>query len=146
MKIICKKNTAEGLDLSEVTTILSNEVEHGLTIGQEYIVMGLMVDTYSNCMYYLIDEDSYVSSFPYMLFTITDHRLPSNWSIINPGRNNPEGSISTLIGFNELCTNEDFYCSLFDQEKEALEIYFKHKSEIQKKYDEEALFGMQFEL
>lgn len=41
MKVICRENTARNLDLNEVTDISYKEYKFPLTVGSEYIVMGL---------------------------------------------------------------------------------------------------------
>jgi hypothetical protein len=130
MKVICKENTAKNLDLKEVTDVLYKEYKYPLTVGSEYIVMGLAIYKDTNCLYYLVDDDWVPFWLPYGLFEISDKAFPPNWHIeIFDKKKYPEYSVFLHQGFYELCSNEKFNLALIERESEALEIYRKRKAE-----------------
>ena len=122
MKVICKKNTAKGLNLEEVKTLFIDEYRYRLEIGREYVVMGIVTYKNSNCPYYLIDHDGRPDWFPYVLFDVIDNSLPENWYIrvFNKGE---AGNLFTLIGFDELCNDDDFHDALLNRDETAMKIY-----------------------
>ncbi len=141
MKVICKQTTSENFNLNEVTTVLSNSFDYtfggyGLELGKEYIVMGIVVYNDSNCLYYLIDVNGRPDWFPFLLFDISNNSLPTNWFTKVIGKSQTT-NIYWLIGFEELCNDENFYHNLTEREDIAMRIYFKRKIEIEKIYEVE---------
>lgn len=141
MKVKCKHTTAEDLDLEFVTTIVAKDYDfssggYGVELNEEYIVMGIVVYADSNCAYYLIDTHNKPTWYPYLLFELIDNSLPSNWflKLYHP---NTEFEIVSLLGFEELCNDEEFYDKLIERDKEAERIYFKRKIELKKALEEE---------
>jgi hypothetical protein len=126
MKVICKKNTAQDLDLKEVTTVFSNEVEYELEIGKKYRVMGIMINKKSNCIYYLIDEKGWPDWYPYLLFEISDNTLPQDWYIGIYDKKGT-GSIFMLMGFDELCNDDNYHDLLMDRDEATMKNYFRRK-------------------
>lgn len=126
MKVICKKRSAKGLDLSEVTSLRMDEYDYGLIIGKEYIVMGLMSRKDSSCLYYLVDENTKPFWIPYLLFEISDNSLPKNW-YLDVFPKDSSGNILYLCGFDELCNNENYHDQLMEREETAMRIYFRNK-------------------
>jgi len=140
MKVRCKQTTAKGLDLKFVTTIISNDYDfnsggYGIELNEEYVVMGITLYSDSNCYYYLIDTNGKPTWYPYLLFEIIDNRLPSNWflKLYNP---DTEIEITSILGFEELCNDEDFYDKLIERNDEVMRIYFKRKIELEKELEE----------
>jgi hypothetical protein len=136
MKAICRKTSSEGLNLNEVTTVLSNDFDYtfggyGLELNKEYLVMGIALYTDSNCLYYLIDVNGRPDWFPFLLFEVSDNSLPANWFTKVIGQNEST-TVYCLIGFEELCNQEDFYHNLIEREEYSMRTYFKRKSEIEK--------------
>jgi len=139
MKVICKQTTSEGFNLKEVTSVLSNEFDYtfggyGLELNKEYIIMGIVLYKDSNCLYYLIDVNGRPGWFPFLLFDVSDNSLPANWftKVISKKESTP---VYCLIGFEELCKEEDFYHNLIEREETAMRIYFRRKIEIEKIYN-----------
>jgi hypothetical protein len=149
MKVICKENTAEHLDLNEVKGIPQNTV-YALEKGKEYIVMGVMMPKDSNCLYYLVDEADSPYWMPYGLFDVSDNELSFNWAINNWSVrvfNKKTGlkdvlyklfnksfrlrDLFYLVGFDELCNDESYHDALMGRKQYALDIYFQRKAEIQ---------------
>lgn len=135
MKVKCKQTTAENLNLNFVTTIVSNDNDfniggYGIELNKEYIVMGIIVYSDSNCSYYLIDTNGKPIWYPYLLFEIIDNSLPSNWflKLYNPKN---EFEVSSILGFEELCNDEEFYDKLIERDEEILQIYFRRKMELE---------------
>ncbi|MBV4360607.1 hypothetical protein [Pinibacter aurantiacus] len=141
MKIICVSTTSKGFDLKEVTTVLSNDFDyghggHGLEINREYIVMGTVIYQDSSCLYYLIDVNGKPEWFPHLLFDVLDNTLPKRW-FMKIYEKDGDGDIYSILGFDELCNNEDFYDLLLVRDDEAMRIYFKQKAELEKELAEE---------
>ena len=124
--MICNFN-----DPFDVPKDYPNDFDYGLEIGKEYIVMGILTFKTSNHLYVLIDENSRPSWFPYQIFKIVDNAFPQNWFVkINDTREDTD--FYNLIGFDELCNEENFYNRLIEREDEAMRIYFRRKIEIEK--------------
>jgi hypothetical protein len=138
MKVICKETTAKNLDPKEVSESLRKDHEFTyITIGSEYIVMGLAGYKNKNGLSYLIDNGSLTDWAPYGLFEISDKAFPPNWhiEIINKSKY-PNSNILWLAGFYELCTDENYHDALIEREPEAFEIYWKRKAEFKQWYVE----------
>jgi len=130
MKVICIIKTLKGLNLTEKESFFPDWYDYGLTIGREYLVMGIMLSKNSNIPCYLIDDDGNPFWYPYMLFEVTNNKLPVDW-YIDTSIETKGGNIRTLIGFKELCTDEKFHDDLISEREEyALQTYFKRKEEI----------------
>ena len=130
MKVMCIKNLAKDLDLNEVKNIFVPQQHYGLIIGREYLVMGMVIYKDSNCLHYLIDNDGSPNWYPYMLFEITNKKLPSNWYVDVLGKGG-DGNLHTLIGFKELCLDDDYHDALIaERDQGALQTYFKRKEEL----------------
>ena len=131
MKIVCIKNTAKNLDLSEITTIFSHDYKYSLETGKEYIVMGIAIYKDTNCPYYLIDENGLPDWYPYPLFSISDNSLPKNWTVKVYDKKEA-GDILFLCGFKDLCDGKDYHDLLMNRDEEAMRIYFRRKIEFEK--------------
>ena len=131
MKVICRENKAKNLDFQQDQFTFSKETEFSIEHTKEYIVMVIMIEKESNCIYYLIDDDfGRPSWLPYVLFNISDNQLPPYWYVSILNKHESTGNIFYLSGFDELCNNDDYHDALVEREKWALDIYFKRKQEI----------------
>lgn len=126
MKIICKYNNS--LNLPDT---IPTDFDYGLYLEKEYLVMGLLTFKKNNDIHYLIDENGSPSWFPFQIFEIKDNSLPKEW-FVKINVNNEYVDYKNLMGFDELCNDEDFYDQLLDRDKEAMLIYFKRKMELEK--------------
>lgn len=135
MRITCIKIDSYGLNLRDISTILTNDFDfsdggYGLEINREYVVMGMVIYKNSPCIYYLIDVNGTPDWFPSVLFKISDNTLPFNWcfgfyaEIVDV-------NIYAIWGFQELCTDDSFYDKLMDRDKDAIQVYFKRKLELE---------------
>ena len=135
MKIICNYN-----DPLNPPEGCPDKFDYGLTLGKEYLVMGMVLYKDSNILYFLIDEDGSPSCFPFLLFSIKDNSIPDNWCILlNPKEENRytfENHIYYICGFKELSNDENYYFELVLREKEAMTIYFQRKMELEKYYED----------
>jgi hypothetical protein len=136
MRVLCNKTTSEGFDLKEVNTVKSNDFDYtfggkGIELNKEYIVMGLAIFQSSKCVYYLIDVYSKPVWFPSLLFNTIDNKIPDHW-FLNIYKKNENPNIYLLLGFDELCNNENFYDLLIEREEVAMRIYFKRKIELER--------------
>lgn len=93
--------------------------------------MGIMLS--EGTLDYLIDDNGYVSTYPYPLFEVTDNKLPSSWffkSLKNTDKNYPYQE--AIWGYSELVFDDTHYGKLVDVDEEALRIYFRRKIELEK--------------
>jgi hypothetical protein len=141
MKIRCIYNTGEDIRPYENRVLNKNELgrfgatgytQFGLTIGKEYLVMGMLLGEGS--LDYLIDDGGYVSAYPYPLFEVIDNKLPSNWffrSLKNTDEFYPYQE--AIWGYYELVFDDTHYEKLVDADETAMRTYFKRKIELEKK-------------
>lgn len=130
MKVICKYN-----DPDNVPNGYSNNFDFGLELNKEYLVMGLLTFKKSHDLYVLVDEGGRPSWFPHQNFEIISNDLPYNWFLkINFGDDYTD--YQNLIGFKELCNEQDFFDQLLLRNQEAIHTYFKRKIELEKKLAE----------
>jgi len=130
MKVICKYN-----DPDNVPNGISSNFDFGLKLGKEYLVMGLLTFKLSNDLYYLVDEGGRPSWFPNQIFEVLGNCLPYSWYMkINIGDDCVD--YKNLIGFSELCNEQDFFNRLLEREEKAMRIYFRRKIEMEKQLDE----------
>jgi hypothetical protein len=126
MKVVCKYN-----DPSDIPSCIPDNFDYGLVLSKEYLVMGVLTFKKSNDLYLLVDENNRPCWFPYQLFELITNELPANWFVkINIG--NDYVDYQNVIGFDELCNNEDFFNQLLERDEEAMRIYFKRKLELEK--------------
>lgn len=130
MKVICTQETIQSLELKEATGHFNNDYRGRLTIGKAYIVMGLTIYKRSNCPYYLIDHEGWPIWTPYMFFNVADNKIPHNW-YVKLFNKNGEGTVSILMGFNDLCNDDDFHDALADREEQAMLTYFERAKEME---------------
>ena len=130
MKVTCKQNTLKDFDLSEVIGFFNKNAKYHVDIGQEYLVMGIMIPKYNNCLYYMVDNGDLPIWNPYFLFDISDNSLPNDWYVKVYNKNDPD-RLFYLSGFYELCNDEDFHDLLLDCDKNARAIYFQRKTEFE---------------
>ncbi|PVD49350.1 hypothetical protein DC498_25465 [Terrimonas sp.] len=130
MKVICKYN-----DPSNLPSGIPDNFDYGLELSKEYLVMGVLTFKQSNNLYFLIDENSRPSWFPYQIFETVTNELPANWFVkINIGDDYVD--YQNLIGFDELCNKEDFFNQLLERDEEAMRTYFRRKIELEKELAE----------
>lgn len=134
MKVICKENIAENLDSKEFLNFFCNR--YSLTVGKEYIVMGIRTYIDTDCPYYLIDINMRSFWMPYNLFEITDKAFPPNWHIRIFDKKTHTDSCIFMAGFYELCNYEKFYIDLIELELVTLATYFKRKDEVLQWHEE----------
>jgi hypothetical protein len=144
MKIRCIYNTGEALRVYENRPLNKDELgrfgatgytEFGLTIGKEYIVMGMILG--EGTLVYLIDDGGYVSAYPYPLFEVVDQKLPASWyfkTLNNSDANYPYQE--AVWGYYELVFDDTHYEKLVDFEEEAVQVYFRRKIELEKELAE----------
>ena len=126
MRVICKHNDPSNLPIG-----IPDNFDYGLEIGKEYLVTGILTFKQSDDLYYLVDENGRPSWFPYQIFETVNNELPRNWFVkVNLG--NDYVDYKNLIGFNELCNDEDFFNQLLEREETAMQIYFRRKIELEK--------------
>jgi hypothetical protein len=145
MKVRCIHNTGEALRAYESKELSKDELgrfgatghtEFGLTIGKEYIVMGMLMG--EGALDYLVDDGGNISAYPYPLFEVVDSKLPSNWffrSYKNTDENYPYQE--TVWGYHELVFDDSHYEKLVEGEEEAERIYFRRKIELEKELAEQ---------
>ena len=126
MKIICKYN-----DPSNLPGGIPDDFDYGLVLSKEYLVMGIMTFKNSDNLYFLVDENGRPSWFPYQIFEISNKKLPCNW-FVKINYENQFTDYKNLLGFDELCNNENFFNQLLERDEDAMRIYFRQKIELEK--------------
>ncbi|GAA4314304.1 hypothetical protein [Compostibacter hankyongensis] len=109
----------------------------GLTIGQEYLVMGLII--FQIYQAYLIDDNGFISACPCQLFEITDSKLDSNWHFRLIERDEDiYPFVQAVFGYYELCFDKKTYENLIvEKDEESQRIYFRRKIELEKELKEQ---------
>ena len=100
MKVRCIYNTGEGLMAYENKSLNKDELGrfgvsgnsefNEITIGTEYLVMGLII--FESYQAYLIDDNGFISACPCQLFEVVDSKVNSNWHfrLIKSAKNSVE--------------------------------------------------------
>lgn len=129
MKVLCKYN-----DPDNVPSGVPNSFNFGLELEKEYLVMGIVLA--EKQLWYLVDEKSRPSFFPYQLFEVTDASISTNWhfKLYSEDDGIFPFDKEAMWGYYDLCFDENHYEQIVDREPGALELYFKRKTEIENKY------------
>jgi len=139
MKIICTETRSKNLDLRDVTMVLNHSYDFkndGLIIDQEYLVMGIKSHMESSYLYYLIDTQSWHPDwFPSTLFDIIDNTFPPFWHL-KLFDDKQQEELRFLMGYEELCGDSNYYYRLVEGEKEASQLYYRKKIELENYYNE----------
>lgn len=107
----------------------------GLTIGKEYLVMGIIIfETYQA---YLIDDNSFISACPCQLFEVVDSKVNPNWHFrLIEKDEDIYPFVQSIFGYPELCSDKKAYENLIvEMEEEAQRIYFRRKIELEKEIE-----------
>lgn len=101
-----------------------------LSIGKEYIVMGIII--FENYQAYLID-DGLISACPCQLFEVTDSKINSNWRVrLVEKEEDIYPYMQLLMGYPEFCSDKNAYEKLIiEKQEEAQRIYFRRKAELE---------------
>ncbi len=139
MKVKCIYNTGEALRPYEYKPLekevfgrfgASANTEFGLTIGEEFLVMGMILG--KDCLTYLINDGSLIGCYPYALFEVIDNKLPNSWffkSFKNTDEMYPYQE--SVWGYYELVFDVNHYEKLVEMDEEASRIYFKRKMDLE---------------
>lgn len=143
MKVRCLYNTGEALRQYEYKPLEKDMMgrfgatgytaygDGGLTIGQEYLVMGVIVfETYEG---YLIDHGGVPSVYPCQLFELIDNKVNLNWHFrLIEKDEDIYPFVQSILGYPELCSDKKAYENLIvDMEEEYQRIYFRRKIEME---------------
>ena len=146
MKVRCIYNTGEVLRAYENKPL--NKDEFGrfgvsgnsefneITIGTEYLVMGLIIfETYQA---YLIDDNGFISACPCQLFEVVDSKVNSNWHFrLIEKDEDIYPFVQVVCGYYELCFDKKAYENLIvEKDEESQRIYFRRKIELEKELAE----------
>ncbi|QQV02989.1 MULTISPECIES: hypothetical protein [Chryseobacterium] len=147
MKVRCINNTGEALRPYEYKSLKKEMLgrfgttghtaysDGGLTIGEEYIVMGIIIfETYQG---YLIDYGGLPSICPCQLFEVIDSKVKSNWHFRLIDKDEDiYPFIQAVFGYPELCSDKQAYQNLIvEMEEDSQQIYFKRKIELEKEFE-----------
>ena len=125
MKVLCKYNNPDNPPKNT-----TSDFDYGLELEKEYLVMGMMLC--ENQLWYLIDEGN-PNFYPKELFDITDSCLSKKWYFKPYSEDeNMYTHIQAIWGYYELIFDEAHYEQLVCREREALELYFKRKVELER--------------
>ncbi|WP_430967044.1 hypothetical protein [Spongiimicrobium sp. 2-473A-2-J] len=133
MIVKCIHNTGVALlDYERIPTGLTQYTTYGqLEIGEEYLVMGIILR--QGYLTYLIDGAGVISACPNQLFEVLDSKIPSSWFFKSFTKEyfnyiNQEA----VWGYSELVFDDNHYENLIEMNKEAHNIYFDRKRELEK--------------
>ena len=146
MKVRCIYNTGEGLMAYENKSL--NKDEFGrfgvsgnsefneITIGTEYLVMGLII--FENYQAYLIDDNGFISACPCQLFEVVDSKVNSNWHFrLIEKDEDIYPFVQVVCGYYEFCFDKKAYENLIvEKDEESQRIYFRRKIELEKELAE----------
>lgn len=120
MKVICLENNPE----TRKENIPS--FDYGLIEMKEYLVMGILYN--QDFVFFIIDENSKPSYFPYQIFKIIDNKFSSDWFFKMIFENDLRSPyFEMILGYDELVNNENHLKELLEREEDALNIYYKWK-------------------
>ncbi len=147
MKVRCINNTGEALRAFEYKELeksllgrfgaTGHTTYGGITIGAEYLVMGVIIfETYQA---YLIDDNGFISASPCQLFEVIDSKVNSNWHFrLIDKEESIYPFVQSIFGYPELCTDKKSYENLIvEMEEEYQRIYFRRKIELEKELAEQ---------
>jgi len=100
-----------------------------LTVGREYVVQAVTVET-GMFWYYLIDDDgfSYPTWYCAAAFEISDARPSSNWVVgYHPYPHRPHGVGASVLAFREWADDPHFYERLYDDDPAAVEVFDRER-------------------
>lgn len=144
MKIRCINNTGEALRPYEYQSLEKDILgrfgatgytaygDGGLTIAEEYLVMGIIIfETYQG---YLIDYGGFPSVIPCQLFEVIDDKVNSNWCFrLVEKEEDIYPFVQAIFGYPELCSDKKAYENLIvEMEEDTQRIYFRRKIELEK--------------
>ena len=141
MKVRCLYNTGEALRSYEYRFLEKGIMGRfgatgyseygGIEIGEEYLVMGLIV--FESYQAYLIDDNGFISVCPCQLFEVINSELNSNWYFRLIGKDEENYPfIQSIFGYYELCHDKNAYKNLIiEKTEEAQQIYFRRKIELE---------------
>ncbi|MGV3609449.1 MAG: hypothetical protein ACO1N0_00760 [Fluviicola sp.] len=137
MKVKCIYNTGQELRKYENTSLKNDEFGrfgvsansefNEITIGAEYLVMGLIIfETYQA---YVIDDNGFISACPCQLFEVIDNTLDSDWHFrLIQKDEDIYPFIQAIFGYSELCSDKNAYENLIiEKDEETHRMYFKRK-------------------
>ncbi len=103
----------------------------GVTIGKEYLVMGVII--FQTYQAYLIDDDEFISVCPCQLFELIDDKVNSNWNLrIVEKDEEIYPFIQAIFGYYELCADKLAYLNLIvEMDEGARRVYFKRKLDLE---------------
>lgn len=140
MKVLCISNTGSYLRKYEYEKVVDEHFgrfgssaysKYDLTIGRQYLVMGIL--TFKTYQAYLVDDDGMISVCPCQLFEIIDSYLNPNWGfrlIDNDESIYP--FLQSILGYFELYSERDMYEKLIIEGNDQAErIYYQRKLEFQ---------------
>lgn len=131
MKVICRYN-----DPSSIPDNIPDNFDYGLELSKEYLVMGILTFKESNNLYLLVDESGRPSWFPYQIFEIINSSLPSGW-VVKINIDDDCVDYKNLIGYNELCSQDDYFNKLLERDESAMRVYFRRKIELEQELKNE---------
>ncbi|EJL72856.1 hypothetical protein [Chryseobacterium populi] len=141
MKVRCISNKGEFLREYEYKNMFdrqefgrfgasANSEYNDLVIGNEYIVMGIII--FQTYQAYLLDDNEFVFACPCQLFEILENKLENNWEfrLIEKGEE-IYPYIQAIIGYSELCINKKAYENLIiEKDEDEIVRYFEKKAQI----------------
>ena len=109
-------------------SICKELVGYSITVGQEYVIYGMM--HYDGLLHYLVQDDDALPVFvPHSLMKVCDNTIPFDWSMNVFELEN--GTLS-IIGYNELVISYKAMCELVEQKGIAVRHFLEYKAQAEK--------------
>ncbi|QOK94357.1 hypothetical protein HF908_23540 (plasmid) [Ralstonia pseudosolanacearum] len=96
-----------------------------VSVGREYRVFAMAL--WQGVMLLLLADDHHLPNwFPMCLFSVSDSRLPDEWSFCSTESN--EGELQALWGYEQLIADTTHYDGLLEREPEALRYFYEEET------------------
>lgn len=111
----------------------SESLIYDLEIGSKFLVMGQIIS--QGALFYLVDENGCIGSYPYPLFEVIDDRIPPFWHFATLNYKNDYFPYQEARwGYKELVYENEHRAKLADFDEDAIRIYFRRKIELEEYY------------
>lgn len=121
MQVICNYNSGQTFPARLLNLGYTTQSAFTVSVGKEYQVFAMAL--WRGVVLMLLADDSHFPNwFPIDLFSMSDSRLPENWSFLSAESN--ESGLQALWGYERLITDDSHYDGLLEREPEALRHFY----------------------
>lgn len=124
MHVTCISNSGHSLSDQYLRLGYTVRSAFAVSVGKEYDVFAMSLWC-GAILLLLADEHHLPSWFPMELFSLSDPRLPADWSFLPSLAN--EGGLQALWGYGRLITDASHYDGLVERDPEALRHFYEEE-------------------